>query len=375
MDEKVREILDLIEEEKVNSAIDKIQMYLSDEEVTDDFIEGFINNLNAINDNSPVVLKTILPNLLKLMTIKNDVMRYSLLLTIKSLAEENPDLLVPFAREYLCHKNANAREGMLRLLTYAAKADPEEIRPLMEDIINLLADKEDFVQNEAIDLLKVLGRKYRLEIEKQLIDFVKSTTDPTIIENAETVLKKLVDIKDLEEDDVHKKQLEAVQKILEEKEKEITEEEIKIKQDEIKKREELVNIKKETKVKDEELQNKEKELLEKEQKLKEKELKLKETALLVEEKEKEIEEEKIRQKAEQLEKEIEINRKKAELELVKKELEMKDLEEQKREILEKEKKRIERRINKIEELDGEEEYDSLKPPTSEINKDEDITEE
>ena len=60
-----------------------------------------------------------------------------------------------------------------------------------------------------------------LDIEKKLIERVQSTTNETLKENAEIVLKSLVDIKKLESEELEKKQLEVKVKVLVDKEKQV----------------------------------------------------------------------------------------------------------------------------------------------------------
>ncbi len=351
----MEEVFRLLEEEHIHSAIEYIYEKLKEKDSKGEFVEDLINHLNKLNEKSEIIFKTIFPSLLKLIGIDNDVLRYSLLLSLKSLSESDPEFIVPFAKEYLSSKNGNAREGMIQLLTFAANTDPKKVKSLIDDgqIIELLADKDDFVQKKTIDLLRAVGKKYALDIEKKLIERVQSTTNKILKDNAEKVLKSLVDIKKLESEGLEKKQLEVKVKVLESKEKQVTEEEVKIKEDEIRTREVIVSIKKESEMKNYEIIAKEKELIEKEQALKVKTLNLKEADLILKEKEKEIEAEKIRHKADQLEKEIEITRKRAELDIVKKELEIKEIEKEKQDIIKEEKKRLKERLHKMGEDDDE----------------------
>ena len=345
----MEEVFRLLDEKEIHKAIEYIYEKLKEKNSKGEFVEDLINHLNKLNEKSEIIIKTIFPSLLKLIGIENDVLRYSLLLSLKSLSESDPEFIVPFAKEYLNSKNGNAREGMIQLLTFAANSDPKRVKTLIDDgqIIDLLADKDDFVQKKTIDLLKAVGKKFALDIEKKLIERVQSTTNDILKENAEKVLKALVDIKKLESEELEKKQLEVEVKVLEDKEKQVTEEEVKIKAEKIRKREVIVSIEKESEISSNEFIEKEKQLIEKERALKVKELNLKEADLMLKEKEKEIEAEKIRNKAVQLEKEIELTRKRAELNKVKKELEIKEIEKETEEIINEEKKRLKERLHKI----------------------------
>ena len=246
----MEEIFTLLEEEKTQTAIDRILELLS-MEGNEEFVEKLINSLNRISAEYKGVIKAIYAQLLKLIGIENDVLRYSLVLSLKTLFEQDPLLIVSLAKEYLISENANTRESMVQLLSFAANAHPNETKPVLDSIIPLLADEKDFVQNRAIEFLKNLGKHCKLEVEEKILEFLKTTSDEKTHENAETVLKKLVNVKSLESEELEKKHLEIQKKVLDKKEKDVTEEEVKLKQEEIKKREEEVAHQKELKIEQE----------------------------------------------------------------------------------------------------------------------------
>ena len=101
----MEEILKLIQEEHTNSAIELIQEKLKDPDIAEEFSEELINNLNRINEESDVIVRTLFPNLLKLIGMENDVLRYSLVLSLKTVCRSHPDLVIPFAKENLLSEN------------------------------------------------------------------------------------------------------------------------------------------------------------------------------------------------------------------------------------------------------------------------------
>jgi hypothetical protein len=343
-------IFQLLDEDKIQSAIDKIKAKLNEKQDSAEFIEQLINNLNRLSAKSNLIMRTLFPELIKLISIDNDVLRYSLVLSLKSVCESEPALLLPYSRDLLMSKNANAREGILQLLTFAAGTNPDEVKSFMGDAINMLQDEKDFVQNRAVSLLKVLGNKFSIDIEKKLVSFAQDTNNIAVRTNVEKVLKELVDLKKLEQGDFEKKQIEVQKKELDEKEKTVSQTEVKMKEESLQNKE--IELQKK-----EVLKEKEKELIAKELALKERDLQLKEAKLLVEEKEKEIEEQKIRQKVVLLEKEQEMQQKQVELEKVKKELELKEIEKKKNAIIEEEQKRIDERLENMENQDKQDQDD------------------
>jgi len=357
----MEEIFSLLTQQRTQEATNRILQRLS-EQNNNEFIENFIHSLNRLTNEYITVSKAIYPSVLKLIGIENDMLRYSLVLSLKILVEQDPSLIIPYSKEYLTSPNANSREGMLQLLSFAANAHPNEIKPLLDMVVGLLADPMDFVQNKAMEFLNTLGKHCKLEVEEKILEFLKSTSDEKTHQNAEKVLKEIVNIKDLESEAMDKKHLEIQKKVLDKKEQDITQEEVKLKQEEIKKREEEVAHQKERKEQEEIYTQKKKELEKKEEALRERELELKIARILVEEKEKDVQEEIIKQKADILEQELEINRKRAELQKAEKEIELKILEEKKRTMVHNEDKRTEKRLNIINkdlEDDKEEEYEKI----------------
>jgi len=262
MSEDIKNIKEMLNEDKINLAIDFIKSKLT-EKNNEDFIENLINNLSHFELKTELITKVLFSDLIKLLNfLKDDVLRYSLLLVLKSTVEKEPDLLVNLASDYLRSENPNAREGILVLLIYSANKNPEKFKSFIEEGIELLADKEDFVQKKAVDFLSTLGKKYYIEIEKALIEKLETNPKEQFKENGELVLKKMIDLKNLQEEELKKKKIESIKKELDKKETEIAEVEIEITKETLKKKE-----------KEQELKEKEKELIKKEQEIKEKELK------------------------------------------------------------------------------------------------------
>ena len=209
----MEEIFDLLETDQTQKAIDIILERLVVDE-KDEFVEILINNLNRINAEHSGVIKAIYAHLLKLIGIENDVLRYSLVLSLKTVIEQDPLLIIPFAKENLVSENANTRESIVQLLAFVANTHPNDAKSLLESVIPLLSDKEDFVQKKTMEFLKTLGKHCSLDVEERILEFLKNTTDEKTHENAETVLKKLVSIKNLESDQLEKKHLRSRKKFL-----------------------------------------------------------------------------------------------------------------------------------------------------------------
>lgn len=330
-------ILQLIEEEKFQSAVEAIYEYLNFEH--EDYInrlEILIKKLSHIAKKGAVVIRTLIPKLLKNLAIKDDVLRYAFVLALKPICEMEYEIILPFAKELLKSEDPNVKEGMLQLINFIANVYKIENKDLIKLILEKLSDEQEFVQTKAIQALKSIGKNNPINLEEVILESCK-LADDNFKEKCDNVLKTLTSVKDLEEKDIEKRELAVKEKELEEREIEIKKEELEFKEKEL---EDKVKALKD-KVVDEKLEQKEKILADKERELKEKELELKEKEKQLEEKSLEVKEELLEKKKELVEKEKELSQ--AELELKEKELKEKELD-----IREKEKQRIKKSLKKVE---------------------------
>jgi len=328
----MEKILELIDEEKFQSAVEAIYEYLSIEH--EDYInrlEILVEKLSHIAKKGAVVIRTIIPKLLKNLAIKDDVLRYAFMLALKPICEMDYEIILPFAKELLKSEDPNVREGMLQLINFIANVYKIEDKDLIILILEKLSDEQEFVQTKAIQALKSIGKNNPINLEEVILESCK-LADGNFKEKCDNVLKSLTSVKDLEEKDIEKRELVAKEKKLEEREIEIKKEELEFKEKELEGKEKALK----DKVVNEELEQKEKILADKERELKEKELELKEKEKQLEEKSLEVKEELLEKKKELVEKEQELSQ--AELELKEKELEVR----------EKEKQRIKKTLKKVE---------------------------
>ena len=340
----MEKILELIEEEKFQSAVEAIYEYLSIEH--EDYInrlEILIKKLSHIAKKGAVVIRTLIPKLLKNLAIKDDVLRYAFVLALKPICEMEYEIILPFAKELLKSEDPNVKEGMLQLINFIANVYKIENKDLIKLILEKLSDEQEFVQTKAIQALKSIGKNNPIILEEVILESCKHAED-NFKEKCDNVLKTLTSVKDLEEKDIEKRELAVKEKELEEREIEIKKEELEFKEKELEDKEKALK----DKVVDEELEQKEKILADKERELKEKELELKEKELEVEEKEKQLEEKSLEVKEELLEKKKELVEKEKELSHAELELKEKELKEKELDIREKEKQRIKKTLKKVE---------------------------
>ena len=340
----MEKILELIDEEKFQSAVEAIYEYLNEEHV--DYInrlEILMEKLSHIAKKGAVVIKTITPKLLKNLAIKDDVLRYAFLLALKPICEMDYEIILPFAKELLKSEDPNVREGMLQLINFIANVYKIEDRDLIILILEKLSDEKEFVQTKAIQALKSIGKNNPTNLEEVVLETCK-LADDNFKEKCDNILKSLTSVKDLEEKDIEKRELVAKEKKLEEREIEIKKEELTYKEKEIEDKEKALK----DKAVSGKLEQKEKILADKERELKEKALELKEKELKVVEKEKQLDEKSLEVKEELLEKKMDLVEKEKELSQTELELKEKELKEKENKVKEKEKQRIKKSLKKLE---------------------------
>ena len=326
--EELEMILQLIEEEKFQSAVEEISEYLSVEhENYINRLEILIEKLSQIAKKGAVVIRTLIPTLLKNLDIKDDVLRYAFVLALKPICEKEYETILPFAKEILNSDDPNVREGMLQLINFITNVYKIEDNDLIKLILEKLSDDHEFIQTKTIQTLKSIGKNNPTIVESVILEACKDEEDEIFKEKCDNVLKSLTSVKDLEEKDIEKRELAVKEKELEEREIEIIKEELEYKEKELEDKEKVLK----EKALDEKLEQKEKVLAEKERELKEKELEIKEKKLEVKEEEEKLEEKKLKVKEKLLEKEKELVEKEkvltqAELDLKKKELKEKEKE-------------------------------------------------
>ncbi|MFX1572617.1 MAG: hypothetical protein ACFFB0_07705 [Promethearchaeota archaeon] len=402
---EINQIKDFIHDGRFDDVVQVIALFLGDAGDQDylDRLEIVIENLLTLHGGRTVLRFLIenividIPSLLENLSTKDSVLRYTFLLLLKTICENECDLFLPYSENLLNSEDPNVREADLQLLIYMAGGEKIfEDESLIKTIALKLTDEKDFVIEKAIQALKAIGGKSPTIVTKVLTDYAKEIVDTPeneelkkridniikgfmTVEKIEEIVESTEDKKDMElekeelevvdkEIELKKKELEIKKKKLEleEKEKAIEEKVIKEKQKVLKLKEELVEeegklsedgidlekvaIKKIPK----KLKKEESEIIDKELELKKKDLEIKKKKLEIEEKEKELEEKEILEKEKTLKLKEALIEKEKELSKVELELKEKIIKEKEQKILEEEAKRVEEKLKEIKEKKGEE---------------------
>jgi len=354
---------DIVKEGKIDEAVEKIATYLN-QSTEDNYIkrlENIIETLLSIYGGHVVIRFLIenmiidIPSLLENLSKKDSLLRYSFLLLLKSMCENECDLLLPYSEALLNSDDPNVREADLQLIIFMASGEKKiEEENLIKLIVSKLTDEKDFVVKKAIQALITIGKRSPSIIAKIISDYVKDNIDNDDLKKAgDLILKSIVSIDKIDEiveeedkkgvselkDEDFAKPIEKItEKSLLEEEKLLIDKELELKKRELELKKKKLDLEEEVKNLDEkEIEQKRKELKEKEQSLeKEKilleEIHLKENSTL-EEKCEELgldEEELLNKEMELIKKEMALKKKKLELEAKEKELEEREIKEKER---------------------------------------------
>ncbi len=396
---EIKTIKDFVKDGRIDDAVKIIALYLGDSTEVDyiDRLENIIETLLLLHGGRTVLRFLIenliidIPSLLENLSKKDSLLRYTFLLLLKTICENECDLFLPYSEDLLKSDDPNVREADLQLLLYMAGGKTLiDNESLIKSIVIRLSDEKDFVIEKAIQVMKIIGEKSPISVTKILTEYAKALTNipenEGLKKNIDLILKSIVTVEKIEEifeasgekkdEDLEKEELEIKDKeielkkkqleikkkklVLEEKEKELEEKVIQKKEKVLKLKEEL--LEKESQMSEELIINietipkeklpkklikEESKIFDKEIELKKKDLEIKKKKLEIHEKEKELEEKEVIEKEKALKIKEKLLKKETELSQVELELKQKILEEKEQKILEQEATRIENRLKEI----------------------------
>lgn len=398
---EITKIKDFVKDGRIDDAVNIIALYLGDSTQGDylDRLEDIIELLLLLHGGR-IVLRFLIeqliidiPSLLENLSKRDSVLRYSFLLLLKTLCENECDLFLPHSEDLLNSDDPNVREADLQLIIFMAGGETEiEDESLINKIAFTLADEKEFVVEKAIQALIAIGKKHPSFVTRAVTNYAKMYPENEELRNAvDTVLKSIVTVEKIDEIveeapsedeliereeiqiidkelEIKKKELEIKKKKIEliEKEKELEEKIILEKEKTLKLKEELLEqeileqeiLEQETSVPKEadlipkkikkQLKKEESEIIDKEIELKKKDLEIKKKKLELEFKEREIEEMAIEEKEKTLKIKEELIEKESELSQAEIELRQKIIEEKEQKIMESELERADRKLKELE---------------------------
>ena len=191
---EINSIKDFVKDGRFDDAVNLIALYLGDstEENYIDRLEDILELLLSLHGGRTVLRFLIenliidIPSLLENLSKKDSVLRYTFLLVLKTICENECDLFLPYSEDLLNSDDPNVREADLQLLVYMAGGDNIiDDESLIKNIATKLTDEKEFVVDIAIQALKNIGEKSPSLVTKILKEYVK---EEYIAENE--VLKK-----------------------------------------------------------------------------------------------------------------------------------------------------------------------------------------
>ncbi|MFX1390312.1 MAG: HEAT repeat domain-containing protein [Promethearchaeota archaeon] len=403
---EITQVKDFVNDGRFDDAVQIIALYIGDATKDEylDRLEAVIETLLTLHGGRTVLRFLIenliidIPSLLENLSNRDPVLRFTFLLLLKTICEQECDLFLPYSEDLINSEIPNVREAALQLLIYMAGGEASiDDESLIRSILLRLNDEKDFVVKKAIQALKTIGSKSPKLMTNILKDYAKEISEiadnDDIKKAIDEILKSIVSVDKIEEIvekeekeepteepispeslvegkkeallekeeteildkefELKKKELQIKKKKLEleEKEKEIEEKVVQKKEEVLKLKEEI--LEKESEIGEEiekkipkKLKKKEEEIIDKELELKKKDLEIKKKKLELEEKEKELEEKEILEREKTLKLKEELMEKEKQLSQVEIELKQKSLEQKEQKIKEEEQKRIEEALER-----------------------------
>jgi len=394
---EITKIKDFVKDGRIDDAVKIIALYLGDstQENNIERLEDIIEMLLSLHGGQTVLRSLIeqlvidIPSLLENLSKRDSVLRYSFLLLLKTMCEQECSIFLPYSEDLLSSEDPNVREAVLQLIIFMAGGEEYiEDESLIGKIAKALTDEKEFVVEKAVQALKIIGGNNPSLVTKMITQNVKENPENDELKRiVDNVLKSVVTIERIdelveesekreitdeeliekEESDIIDKELELKKKEieikkkkleLEEKEKEIEKKIIQEKEKTLKLKEDLIEqeSKEQPDIETEEIPKKvkkqlkkeESEILDKEILLKKKDLEIKKKKLELELKEREIEELAITEKEKTLKLKEELIEKESELSQVEIELHQKKIEEKEKKIMDDELKKAEDKIKDLE---------------------------
>ncbi|MBY8981560.1 MAG: hypothetical protein KGD57_01310 [Candidatus Lokiarchaeota archaeon] len=329
-DNEIEEIKNLVNKGRIDNAAENIAIYL-DQSTDDNNLDRLENVLEAVLTlhGGKTVLRFLLehntidiPLILKNLSKRDSVLRYSFLLLLKSMCENEFDLVLPYIGELLESEDPNVKEAALQLLIFISGGEKQiNEESQIRAIARKLSEEQDFVIEKAIQVLTVIGKQCPSITTKILTNYSKEFPEnEELKKKIDQILKSIVTVEKIEE---------------------IVEEE-KLKENILGENKRKVEIVKE-------LEKEEQKILEKKMELKIKDIELKKKKLELEKKESELEEKEIEEKEKILKKKEKLIEKETKLSHVELELKKKEVEEKEQKIMKQETKRLQNKIKDFEE--------------------------
>ncbi|MEJ2277252.1 MAG: hypothetical protein P8Y70_05815, partial [Candidatus Lokiarchaeota archaeon] len=188
--ETIEKIINLVNKGRIDDAVEVIAYYLnqSTEENYIDKLENVIETLLTLHGGRTVLRFLIenliidIPSILENLSKKDSVLRYSFLLLLKSMCENECDLFLPFTEELLESEDPNVKEADLQLLIFMAGGN-EKIsqESIIEEVASKLTDEKDFVTEKAIQALIAIGNQSPSKVTKSLTDYAKENPENEVL--------------------------------------------------------------------------------------------------------------------------------------------------------------------------------------------------
>ncbi len=151
---EINTIKDFVKDGRIDDAVKIIALYLGDS-TEDDYInrlEDILETLLSLHGGRTVLRFLIeqmiidIPSLLENLSKRDSLLRYTFLLLLKTICENECDLFLPYSEDLLKSDDPNVREADLQLIVFMAGGKTLVANEsLIKSIVLKLSDEKDFV--------------------------------------------------------------------------------------------------------------------------------------------------------------------------------------------------------------------------------------
>ena len=151
---EINTIKDFVKDGRIDDAVKIIALYLGDS-TEDDYInrlENILETLLSLHGGRTVLRFLIehliidIPSLLENLSKRDSLLRYTFLLLLKTICENECDLFLPYSEDLLKSDDPNVREADLQLIIYMAGGESLVANEsLIKSIVLKLSDEKDFL--------------------------------------------------------------------------------------------------------------------------------------------------------------------------------------------------------------------------------------
>lgn len=141
--------------------------------------------------------KNDVPLLVDLLCTDDDILRASVVLALRPIAQARQDLVFNLLSKLLSASSPkHCVEASIRLIGQICTQSPERGLAIVPDLIGFLGDENQYVRKIASDVLKILARQIPSKLEKELAGVTETVQDADVLASLNEVIEEIAKAKE-----------------------------------------------------------------------------------------------------------------------------------------------------------------------------------